>query len=118
MGYSYLLLSSLSKVRKSKKESRKMWERSSLAREIISASLTLQISRKIGKHLSFIITILVPFKRVTTLYSRSTGICSLEGSITHQRFYLVKVLTYLKAKFELRMSLKIVICALNNTLEE
>lgn len=95
-----------------------MWERSSLAREIISASLTLQISRKTGKHLSFIITILVPFKRVTTLYSRSTGICSLEGSITHQRFYLVKALTYLKAESELRMSLKIVVCALNNTLEE
>lgn len=101
-----------SRVRKNKRESRKLWKRSSLAREIISASLTLQINR-IGKHLSLIITILVPFKKVTILYCRSRGICSLGGSITHQRFHIVKVLTYLKAKSELRMSLKKVVCATN-----
>lgn len=47
----------------------------------------------------------------TILYSRSTEICSLGGSITHQRFYLVKVLTYIKAESELRISLKKVVCA-------
>lgn len=101
-----LLLSSLSRVRKSKTVSINMWKMSSLAREISSASLTLQIIR-IGEHLSFVITILV---LCTTLYSRSTGICSLGGSITHLRFYLVKVLTYIKAESELRMSLKKVVC--------
>lgn len=101
-----LLLSSLSRVRKSKTVSRNMWKMSSLAREISSASLTLQIIRT-GEHLSFIITILV---LSTTLYSRTAGICSLGGSITHLRFYLVKVLTYIKAESELRMSLKKVVC--------